>query len=270
MPINHRDTDGAIVAKFLLLELNKGISQLGGNVNSVCKPFLIVILIGLISQCGARRSTPAITERESDSSSAQPQGAQTFPPITTVPENTTTQASPESAKEQADGEESAQSQQATDSAEAEVLKQQLEDEQRGREVVESILPSLTIVSGLLCLDVAGQSVVDGGNIIGFECNGQLNQRYKLNLHSDGYFQVVAQNSLKCLSKNSDSDNIEQTTCLAEDTKMESQLFTAFESLNGEFKIKNKLSGLCFSADVNNGNNIHLVQCNETTTLFKTL
>ncbi|WP_035701429.1 RICIN domain-containing protein, partial [Glycomyces tenuis] len=49
-----------------------------------------------------------------------------------------------------------------------------------------------------CADVVNGSTDDGAELIQYDCNGGLNQRWQLQPSGDGHYQVVAQHSGKCM------------------------------------------------------------------------
>lgn len=111
-----------------------------------------------------------------------------------------------------------------------------------------------------CVDVAGFSTNNGGNIHQWGCSGTANQKFTVESQSNGAYRLKSIHSGKCLraTTNQSGANVDQNDC---DTST-SQMFDIVP-VNGKFQLKNRSGGMCL--DVNgvstaNGANVHTWHC----------
>lgn len=109
-----------------------------------------------------------------------------------------------------------------------------------------------------CLDVSGNSKVDGGTLAQWTCHGGLNQQYTATAVGD-YMTLKAKHSGKCLSieSNSTADRarLVQATC---DTSNHSHLWK-FQTTGSHVNVVNRRSGKYLDIRGNNSDNRAAVQ-----------
>lgn len=103
--------------------------------------------------------------------------------------------------------------------------------------------AINVISGI-CLDVAGDSRVPGGNIAQWTCNGLGPQNFLFTRTSAGDFTLTGQNSQLCVSVAAGSTqpgaNVDQETC----NGSPSQRWQALNQGDGYWTFRNAGSGLC--------------------------
>lgn len=94
----------------------------------------------------------------------------------------------------------------------------------------------------------------------YDCNGGLNQQWRLKATDSGYVQIIAEHSGKCLDvangSNDPSAYVQQYRC----TTGTNQQWLLEDQANGSYHLKSRDSGLCL--DVANGstaNGARLIQ-----------
>ncbi|MFF7051565.1 RICIN domain-containing protein [Streptomyces griseorubiginosus] len=119
-----------------------------------------------------------------------------------------------------------------------------------------------------CLDVKDNSAADSYDVVQYDCNGGLNQQWRLKDAGGGYVQVIAEHSGKCLdiANNATTDGafVQQYHC----TGGSNQQWLLQDQGNGYYRLVARSSGKCL--DVSNGstaNGTRLIQwtCSTTAT-----
>jgi hypothetical protein len=96
-----------------------------------------------------------------------------------------------------------------------------------------------------CLDVAGNSKVDGGNVHQWACHGSANQTWKVRSISGGTWELTSVDSGKCLEVAGGSlangGNVQQSSCQGGNNQRWTMIGAGS---NGPFQIKSVASGKC--------------------------
>ncbi|MBB3061169.1 RICIN domain-containing protein [Microbulbifer rhizosphaerae] len=109
-----------------------------------------------------------------------------------------------------------------------------------------------------CVDVSDRSTDNYANIVQWDCWGGDNQQFEWKNLGNGYHQLVAQHSGKCI-RVSDGD-VYQYDC---HDNYWSEMFERISSGSGYYILKNRGSGSCLrveNSSVSNGANIVLASC----------
>ncbi|MFB6849611.1 RICIN domain-containing protein [Streptomyces sp. NPDC056373] len=129
-------------------------------------------------------------------------------------------------------------------------------------------PYYTFVAGHSgrCVDVKDNSAADSYDVVQYDCNGGLNQQWRLKATDSGYVQIIAEHSGKCLDVANGSGDpgayVQQYHC----TTGTNQQWLLEDQGNGSYHLKSRNSNLCL--DVANGstaNGARLIQwtCSST-------
>ncbi|MER7483566.1 RICIN domain-containing protein [Streptomyces sp. NPDC126510] len=111
-----------------------------------------------------------------------------------------------------------------------------------------------------CIDVKDNSAADSYDVVQYDCNGGLNQQWRLKATDSGYVQIIAEHSGKCLDVANGSNDpgayVQQYRC----TTGTNQQWLLEDQGNGTYHLKSRDSNLCL--DVANGstaNGARLIQ-----------
>ncbi|MEU6915449.1 RICIN domain-containing protein [Streptomyces olindensis] len=111
-----------------------------------------------------------------------------------------------------------------------------------------------------CVDVKDNSAADGYDVVQYDCNGGLNQQWRLKDAGNGYVQIIAEHSGKCLdvasASTADRAYVQQHRC----TTGTNQQWLQQDQGNGYYRLVARHSGKCL--DVENGataNGTRLIQ-----------
>ncbi|MFF0007606.1 RICIN domain-containing protein [Streptomyces tibetensis] len=111
-----------------------------------------------------------------------------------------------------------------------------------------------------CVDVKDNSAADGYDVVQYDCNGGLNQQWRLKDAGGGYVQVVAEHSGKCLdvanASTADGAFVQQYRC----TTGTNQQWLLQDQGNGYYHLVARHSGKCLDvANASTANGTRLIQ-----------